>query len=137
MSARDFLHDMLAAGFTLDVAAGKLLVTPASALTDDLRAGLRACKPELMALLAAPAVDDDRPVDRRGVATKRCSECRHLTRANTCGEPVAAGLLAREVGFGIVWPPAAHAATCPSFSSRMQQDAAASGDAAAELRGDV
>ena len=53
MSARDLLHDMLAAGFELDVADGKLLVTPASMLTDELRAALRASKPEVLALLAA------------------------------------------------------------------------------------
>ncbi len=52
MGARDLLHDMLAAGFTLEVAGEKLLVTPASNLTDDMREALRACKPELLELLA-------------------------------------------------------------------------------------
>lgn len=55
MGARDLLHDLLTAGFTLALADGKLLVTPASMLTDDLRAALRASKPELLALLAGPA----------------------------------------------------------------------------------
>ena len=116
MSARDLLHDMLAAGFTLDVTAGKLLVTPASALTADMRQALRACKPELLALLAEG--DDSIVVaDHRAVATQRCADCQHLTRVSTCAEPVQAGLLTAAEGFGIVRPPAAHAASCAAFSA--------------------
>ena len=138
MAARDLLHDLQASGFTLEVAAGKLMVTPASALTDDMRAGVRACKPELMALLAGPLLADDRhSVDHHVVVAQRCAYCHHLTRVGTCAEPVIAGLLTAEVGFGIVWPPAAHAATCPAFSSKTQQDAAPAGDASPEPRGDA
>ena len=124
MSARDLLHDMLAAGFALDVAAGKLLVTPASALTDDMRAELRACKPELIALLAGQVLADDDDHHHHVVVSRRCIDCQHLTRANTCGEPVAAGLLTGEEGFGIVWPPKGHGAACPAFTGRMPTEAA-------------
>jgi len=57
MGPADLLQHVRGAGFTLGVADGKLLVAPASMLTDDLRASLRACKPELIDLLthAAPA----------------------------------------------------------------------------------
>ena len=116
MSARDLLHDMLAAGFTLGAADGRLLVTPANALTEDMREALRACKPELLALLAGG--DDSIVVaDHRAVATQRCADCQHLTRVSTCAEPVQAGLLTAAEGFGIVWPPAAHAASCAAYSA--------------------
>ena len=42
MGAADPLKHVCAAGFTLDLADGKLLVAPASMLTDELRAALRA-----------------------------------------------------------------------------------------------
>lgn len=116
MSARDLLHEMLAAGFTLDVADGRLLVTPASALTDNMRAALRACKPEMLGLLASG--DDDRALDCHAVATQRCADCHHLSRVSTCLEPVAAGLLTEAEEFGIVWPPAGYAASCAAFSGK-------------------
>ena len=50
-------------------------------------------------------------------ADKRCADCQHLTRISTCAEPVQAGLLTAAEGFGIVWPPAAHAASCAAFSA--------------------
>ena len=52
MGAATLMQDMLAAGFGLEVSAGKLLVTPASQLTDELRTALRARKPELIELIA-------------------------------------------------------------------------------------
>jgi hypothetical protein len=51
MSAADLLLHLRAAGFVLDVADDKLMLTPASMLTDDLRLAVRANKPELVALL--------------------------------------------------------------------------------------
>jgi len=53
MGAADLLAYVHAAGFTLDLADDKLLVTPASMLTDELRIALRNSKPEVLALLAA------------------------------------------------------------------------------------
>ena len=44
--------------------------------------------------------------------------CLHLLRRGTCGEPVAAGLLTTEEGFGIVWPPAGFGADCPAWMPR-------------------
>ena len=133
MSARDLLQDMLAAGFELDVADGKLLVTPASMLTDELRAALRACKPEVLALLAAEREADAEAFDERAAimefdgglpraeaeaAARQCVDCEHYGRRRTCLEPVAAGLLTAEEGFGIVWPPEGHGAGCPAFSDK-------------------
>lgn len=46
---------------------------------------------------------------------RTCTDCQHLLRRGTCGEPVAAGLLAD--GFGIVWPPAGHAGNCQGFEN--------------------
>ena len=111
MSARDLLHNLLAAGFTLDATAGKLLVAPASSLTADLREALRASKPELLVLLADSA-------DCHAVVTLRCADCRHLSRVNACLEPVAAGLLTEVEGYGVAWPPAGQAALCAAFSGK-------------------
>ena len=44
---------------------------------------------------------------------RTCTDCMHLLRRGTCGEPVAAGLLAG--GFSIVWPPDGHATGCGAF----------------------
>lgn len=54
MGAADLLQHVRAAGFRLDVDGDKLVIRPASKLTDDLRVKLRAAKPELMALLSRP-----------------------------------------------------------------------------------
>ncbi|MCC7100388.1 MAG: hypothetical protein IT500_12450 [Rubrivivax sp.] len=57
MGARELLHDLVCAGFSLEADGDKIVVRPASKLTDDLRADLRAVKPELLRLLASA----DRP----------------------------------------------------------------------------
>ena len=54
MGAADLLQQVRAAGFRLEVADGRLLITPASKLTDELRAELRQAKPELLQLLSLP-----------------------------------------------------------------------------------
>lgn len=54
MGARELLHAMIEAGFTVESAADKLLIRPASKLNDDLRQRIRAAKPELLALLNRP-----------------------------------------------------------------------------------
>ena len=59
---------------------------------------------------------------RAGINT--CVGCLYLLRRGTCGEPVAAGLLTAEEGFGIVWPPEGHGAGCPAFIGKMPTAAA-------------
>jgi len=51
MGARELLHELAGAGFSVEAAGDKLVIRPASKLTDELRAELRAAKPELLALL--------------------------------------------------------------------------------------
>lgn len=53
MGARELLHDLAGAGFSVEADGGKLVVRPASKLTDELRSELRAAKPELLRLLAS------------------------------------------------------------------------------------
>ena len=55
MGARDLLRDLAGAGFSVTADGERLLIRPASMLTDDLRAVLRQAKPELLALLKDPA----------------------------------------------------------------------------------
>ena len=65
MGAPDLLLQLYGAGFTLALAdGGGIRITPAGALTDDLRQEIRTHKPELIALLTAPAPAINRPVDR-------------------------------------------------------------------------
>lgn len=52
MGARDLLAELAGVGITIEANADMLVVRPASKLTDDLRAALRAVKPELLMLLA-------------------------------------------------------------------------------------
>ncbi len=54
MGARDLLAELVSAGFSIEAADDKLLIRPASKLTDDLRAALRQAKPELLQLLSSP-----------------------------------------------------------------------------------
>ena len=136
MGAADLLKHVCAAGFTLDLADGKLLVAPASMLTDELRAALRASKPEVLALLAAEhgtgaeAIEEragimefDRGLSRADaeVAARQCVDCEFFGRRRTCLEPVAAGLLTQAQGYGIAWPPAGHADTCAAFDVKAHQ----------------
>ncbi len=51
MGARELLHDLTGAGFSLVADGDKLVIRPASKLTDELRAAVRQAKPELMDLL--------------------------------------------------------------------------------------
>lgn len=53
MGARDLLARLADAGVTVAADSGRLLIRPASKLTDDLRAELRATKPAVLALLTA------------------------------------------------------------------------------------
>ncbi len=108
MGAAELLQHARAAGFRLSVADGNLLVTPASKMTDNLRAALRAAKSDLLALLL----------------TRTCTGCLHLLRRGTCGEPVAAGLLPPAEAFGIVWPPEGHGTACRAFTCKMPMAAA-------------
>lgn len=48
------LHELAGAGFTIEADDDKLVIRPASKLTDELRAALRAAKPDLLALLTMP-----------------------------------------------------------------------------------
>ncbi len=136
MTAADLLRHVRGTGFTLDLADGKLLVAPASMLTDDLRAALRACKPEVLALLAAEREADKEAFEERAgimefdgglpraeaeVAARQCVDCEFFGRRRTCMEPVLAGLLTQAEGFGIVWPPAGHADTCAAFNGKAHQ----------------
>ena len=71
------------------------------------------------------------PFEREGMTGKptdasvnTCGDCLHLLRRGTCGNPVAAGLLSAEDGFGIVWPPDGYGATCPAFTGKIPTAAA-------------
>ncbi len=49
--------------------------------------------------------------------SRQCSDCRNVLPRGTCGEPEKAGLFPAGHGFGIVWAPEAHAATCDAFQA--------------------
>ena len=57
MGARELLDELADAGLRVEAAGDKLLIRPATKLTDELRAALRAAKPELLALLSPPATE--------------------------------------------------------------------------------
>ena len=73
---------------------------------------------------AAPFEREDAAGKSTGAGINTCAGCLHLLRRGTCCEPVAAGLLTAEEGFGIVWPPAGHGAACPAFIGKMPTAAA-------------
>ena len=67
---------------------------------------------------AAPFRLEDVAGEPTGAGINTCVGCLHLLRRGTCGEPVAAGLLMVEEGFGIVWPHEGHGAACSAFKGR-------------------
>lgn len=95
---------------------------------------------------AAPALactpetpETPRSEDAQGArAPRTCTTCTHRLRAGTCAVPEQSGLIPAGSGFGIFWPPAAHAATCPAWcakptsatATRPYKLTAAQGDAA-------
>ena len=107
MGARDLLADLADAGLTVRVDAGKLLVKPASKLTDDLLLKLRAAKPELLALLTPTG---------RSSSARTCTACQRLLPRGTCGTPVEAGLIRAD--YSIIWPTAGYAKTCSAFEPK-------------------
>ena len=73
---------------------------------------------------AAPFEREDGAGKSTGAGINTCAGCLHLLRRGTCGEPVAAGLVTAEEGFGILWPPEGHGAACPAFIGKMPTAAA-------------
>lgn len=58
MGARELLSDLTAAGFALAADGDKVVIRPASKLTDEVRAAIRAAKPALLVLLTqTPDID--------------------------------------------------------------------------------
>ena len=68
MSARDLLRDLAAAGFQVEARADTLVIRPWSKLPTDMRAALRACKPDLLALLAGASSREPEAFDLAVVA---------------------------------------------------------------------
>jgi hypothetical protein len=121
MGARDLLEGLASVGVKVTADGDRLVVRPASKLTDSLRAELLAAKPEVLALLTAHAADSActrarllrwgwsaaeadattaRLARRRLERDDRVScaaECAHY-RPGRCGNHRAAGLASPEVG---------------------------------------
>jgi len=64
---------------------------------------------------AAASAETTKAITKEAQSVRSCIGCQHLTRRATCAEPVAARLLSAEAGFGIAWPPAGHAHSCPTY----------------------
>lgn len=101
--ARTLLAELADMGVTVTADADRLVIRPASLLTDALRLALRSCKAEVLAALAPPP------------PTRTCRQCAHRAGHGNCTEPEAAGLWDRWV---IVWAPPEHAAGCAAFEPR-------------------
>lgn len=114
---RDEIQPALAANSANPlILAGVQCGAAGAAANDDAPAGAEQAPISGLAGLATPATceaDHEAKVERRA-----CPDCQHLLRHGTCAEPVAAGLLTEEQGFGIAWPEPAHAATCPAWVAR-------------------
>lgn len=102
MGARNLLADLTGAGMSITAEGDRLVIRPASMLTDNMRAALRQAKPELLALLSVQP------------SARTCTACTHRLRRGTCAEPVAAALATH---FGIRWAPDGHAQSCPAYEA--------------------
>lgn len=142
MGARDLLADLGGAGFTVSAEGGRLVIRPASKLTENTRAAVRDCRPVLLALVAGDdaradgeaarfldrrarllrwgwAADDaeslaERLTRRHREADARvsCTECRHY-RPGKCGNHRRAGLQGADVGRDLV----GLLQRCPGFAA--------------------
>lgn len=75
---------------------------------------------ETAQIAAATTFERDALADEPpGASVNTCGDCLHLLRRGTCSEPVAAGLLPTEEGFGIVWPPEGHGAACTAYAGKI------------------
>jgi hypothetical protein len=113
MDARELLDEMTAAGFVISAQSEKLVVRPWSRLTDEMLVALRQAKGDLLVLLSEPATTVG--VESIRVAGRRCTTCGHLSRVRTCLQPIRAGLIPEQDGFGLAWPEAARAETCVAW----------------------
>lgn len=128
MGARDLLTELAGLGVTVTALDGKLVIRPASKLTDDLRAALRAHKAELLAAASAAstgghlaAIARRMPPDSRqvldcllwihadcgGVQVRQLAEAARLPVGLVLGALdllLAAGLASRSRGY---WTPSA------------------------------
>lgn len=146
MGARDLLAELTGAGFSVAADGDRLVIRPASLLTDDMRAALRASKPDLLALLADNRAEADaaRYQDRRarllrwgwaaGDAEKlaarltrrdreadprvSCADCGHF-RPWRCANHERAGL--KSADCGRAW--AELLQRCPGFSEACRDHA--------------
>jgi len=117
MGAVDLLDRLLGAGLTVTARGENMVISPWSGLPTEMLADLRTHKPALLALLAG-AKSRPPATTTKSSSASTCTDCLHRLVRGTCGEPVAAGLLTAEEGFGIVWPPAGHARACPSYTDK-------------------
>lgn len=119
MGARDTLTMLTAAGMAVSVDGERLLVQPASRLTDDQRIAVRADKSGIVALLqrhgsawntldplpeTGPDWDDDRVT---------CQRCQHY-RPSRCSNHRRAGLDKADLGRDLATLPQ----RCPGFAAR-------------------
>lgn len=147
MGARDLLANLNDAGFTVSAEAGRLVVRPASRLTEDTRAAVRDCRPVLLALLAGDEARTDGEAacfldrrarllrwgwaeadaealaerltirDREGDDRTSCAECRHY-RPGRCGNYRRAGMWTPDLGRDL----AGTLQRCPGFSDGGRND---------------
>ncbi len=143
IGARDLLADLDGAGFSVLAEGGRLVIRPASKLTEATRAALAECRPVLLALLAGdegradgesarfldrrarllrwgwPADDAEKLAerltrrDREADPRVSCADCRHY-RAGRCGNHRRAGLHTPELGRDL----AAMLQRCAGFAAR-------------------
>ena len=133
MGARDLLTDLAGAGLRVTAEGDRLVIRPASKLTDCMRAALRVAKPELLALLRgepdrtharrrdrlirwgwseADAEALSERLERRDADDDRrtCVECSHY-RPGRCGNHRCADLHTADVGRDLATMPQ----RCPGF----------------------
>lgn len=143
MGARDLLADLAGAGFSVAAEGARLVIRPASKLTESERAAVREFRPVLLALLAGDeartdgeaarfldrrarllrwgwAADDAEKLaerlaqrDREADPRVSCADCRHY-RPGRCGNHQRAGLQAAELGRDL----AGMLQRCPGFAMR-------------------
>ena len=72
MGARDLLEDLAGAGLSVTAEGDRLVIRPASKLTDPMRAALRDAKPELIALLSGRTMAPAPPYRLAPADADRC-----------------------------------------------------------------
>jgi len=118
--ARNLIAELREMGLQVELQAGLAVVHPIDTLDLEARALVASLSQAMVRVIAAECADQ-LPTElepMRPMRQRLCGHCQHLLRRASCAEPVQAGLVQPDAGYGIAWPTHWRAGECPAFEQR-------------------